>query len=152
MEFSYQITEATLLLTPEQGFEIDCVCTIKEPEGLPLKSGKNWADAIHSLKIYPTSTGPYQQPFDDARVGEFSPGLLSRTGHTMYGSWLQLPDVQFNVLYSQLSQGNLKIWVQLCFNEDQNSVTSSGMYEDTHTLVRKVSILTYRVWVTLVSK
>lgn len=151
MEFNYKIADAKLLLTPERGFELECGCRMEEPQNLTLKSGRKWAEALHSLRIYPASTGPYQEPFPDGRVGEFRPGILDSKGHDFYKAWLQFPDDQFNVLYSQLAAKNSEVHIQLCFNEDKTPATAIGMYDDTaHVGENIIPVLTYRAWVTLI--
>ena len=152
MEFHYQITSATLMLSPEEGFRLHCTCKIKEPKGLLLKSGKRWDEALHSVDIYPVSTGPYQETFEDARVGEFRPALVSQTGHPAYTSWLQIPTDQFNAIYTELSKGNKSISLLLCFNEDETPATESGVFDDTEWVgINRIPLMTYRAFLNLIS-
>ena len=152
MEFHYQITNAAIILSPEEGFQMHCTCKIKEPKGLSLKSEKRWDEALHSVDIYPVSTGPYQETFEYARVGEFCPALLSQAGHPAYTSWLQIPTDQFNAIYTELSKGNKSISLSLCFNEDESPATESGVYDDTKEWgVDSIPLMTYRAFFNLLS-
>jgi len=154
MEFNYRVAYATLWLSPERGFEIDCGCEMAvEPKEVTLKSGRTWQHALHSLHVHPLSTSPYRDTeFPDGRIGEFGLAILGKSERSLYRTWIHLPDDQFNVLYAQLAAKNPAVDVQLCFNGGDIPQTASSIYNDTDIIPgsTKIPVLTYRMFVPLI--
>ncbi len=122
MDLYFNPTDARILLSAERGIQIHFGMKIKsDSPKLEFPGGDNIEKCIFSLWIHPASQNG--QELGDGRLGEISPGSVKISDfQTPTGSLVELRarvlDDQFNVVYAELSKGNLPFFISIGISDE----------------------------------